>query len=136
MNIDLDSQIQYGDTEGLRQFFLTHRFVHAQTALAISQQFSIALPSIGLASGAAEDAWSELMTARINGESRQPTQPLLDWLNLHAQLHQHEYSAVSPSLIAPDLSTVNFNNEEQFNEWMQAHQQMHDAVSQSLGINS
>lgn len=136
MNIDLASATEYGDAQGLRQFMLDHRFVHAQTAFAVVTQFNVSLPSIGLSSSAAEDAWIALMEAGQRGEHQVTPLALTDWLNLHSQLHQYEYEVIAPSISAPDLSTVDFSKADQFYDWMQAHQQIHDSISQALGITS
>ena len=57
-----------------------------------------------------------------------------DWLLDHNQMHQQ--IAQLSGLIVPDLSEVNFKNEEEFSDWMLAHAQVHEQINQTLGINT
>ena len=41
MNVDLASQTEFNDAEGLRNFLLVHRFVHNQTAAALSVKYGV-----------------------------------------------------------------------------------------------
>jgi len=133
MNIDLDSQFLFGDTAGLRNFFLVHRFAHSAYQDKLQANFGVSFSTFPLTSGAAETDWEQLMQ---RGEKvRQIPQALGDWLILHANLHTSEYAAIGgPGNVAPDLSTVDFSDPGQFADWMYAHQQMHDYEAAILGV--
>ena len=135
MNIDLDAQFPYGDAGGLRNFLLTHRFVHNQIQDALQAQFGVSFSTFPLTSSSAEDEWARSMQAGKRGEKAQPSQSLNDWLALHANLHSGEYATLlGTGTIAPDLSTVDFSKADQFNDWMYVHQTMHDFENLSLGL--
>jgi hypothetical protein len=133
MNIDLDSQFQFGDAAGLRSFFLVHRFVHSAYQDVLQTKFGVSFSTFSLTSDAAEREWEQLMQ---QGEKSGSIPPALgDWLRLHADLHSGEYAAIGGSgNTAPDLSTVDFSDPAQFADWMYAHQQMHDYEAQQLGV--
>lgn len=134
MNLDIASQIEFGDAEGLRAFALTHRFVHLQTALVFATTNNIVIPSGGLWGQAYEDAWITQMLASIEGENIGIPPPIADWLRQHAQLHQDEYTGLQIG-DAPDLSNVDFGKPSQFYEWMDAHRLIHETVQNILGIS-
>jgi hypothetical protein len=134
MNIDIFSQVDFGDAEGLRGFFLAHRFTHAQTALALAVAGSGVTPGGGLWGQLYEDSWIEQMRATLREEPIEVPPAVRDWLNQHAQLHQDEYSALSIGDV-PDLSNVNFGSPSQFYDWMDAHRQVHDIVAGVLRIS-
>lgn len=133
MNLDINTQFTFGDAEGLRNFMLAHRFVHRQTADALTAQFSVAASSFGLTSAPAEEAWVSLM--RDKEASDEARVALADWLKFHADMHTQAYTLLSrTTTAAPDLSNVDFASEEQFYEWMLAHQEMHEFEQSSLGL--
>lgn len=129
MNIDLQSQIEFGDVDGLRDFFLVHRFVHEAYGVTIAAKGGPATPTAAVGSDVGLDAWSVAML----GEVEQQGPGLVDWLQLHQELHQAEYSALGFGLL-PDLRDVDMTNEQQFYDWMYGHQQIHDLVGGALGI--
>jgi len=134
MNIDVVSQFEFGDADGLRSFALAHRFVHTQTALALAVRAnSLVVPSGGLWGQLYEDAWIEQMRASLRDEPIGVPPPVNDWLRQHAQVHQDEYNALNVGQV-PDLSNVNFGNAEQFYDWMDAHRQIHTIVQNLLGL--
>ena len=55
-----------------------------------------------------------------------------DWLNSHESWHE----AVRPfaNVTSIDLSVVNFDDENQFYEWMSLHNQEHDALDAAFGV--
>jgi hypothetical protein len=133
MNIDLDSQFQFGDAAGLKMFMLTHKFVHDQIALFAQAKYGSSFSGYGLMSPFAEAAWEELM----KGERTENIPPALqDWLQLHAILHDEEYALIVgvSSIGQPDLSLVNFSDQQQFYDWMYVHQQLHDIEQGILGF--
>jgi hypothetical protein len=133
MNIDLDSQLPFGDGPGLRAFMLTHRFVHSQIAVYVLAQYGIQLSDFGLLNEIAVHQWEELMR---QGRTSSVPQALQDWLNLHNTLHNQEFEAFSGENLVglPDLSSVNFSSQEQFYDWMTTHQELHDYEQSVLGF--
>lgn len=133
MNIDLASQLAFGDIDGLRNFFLLHRLVHDAEATAFTAKYHVSFSTFAVDSAAAVEAWSRLMKSE---KGTKAPQSLIDWLFLHAQIHTQAYSLLAGSpTTAPDLSQVDFSSPEQFNDWMYVHQQMHDFEQSSLGIS-
>lgn len=56
-----------------------------------------------------------------------------DWKEIHNQTHQQEFSLLG--LIGlPDLSEVDLKDEQQYDDWMQAHADAHFAVNTALGL--
>lgn len=132
MNIDLAATTQFGDTEGLKDFFLVHRFVHELTAAALTAKYHVAVGTFAVSSSNAEQAWVKLMQ-----DKQGPTPPALqDWLSIHADMHNQAYALLGgPGTVAPDLSIADFSSAEQFNDWMSAHQSMHDYEYSQLGLS-
>jgi hypothetical protein len=136
MNIDLSATTGFNDTQGLRNFLLAHRFVHLETANALSAKYNVPFSTFGLDSQLAEDAWVQAMQQGAQGQRgvKQPAS-LQDWLNVHAAIHNASYSLLAgQGAVAPDLSVVDFAQADQFYDWMQAHQEMHDYEYQQLGL--
>lgn len=129
MNIDFVSQMAFGDTQALKDFALVHRFVHSANCAAIQRKGLGATPAALVDATPAMDAWAALMRHDENVDA----QPLVDWLQLHGNLHQAEYDAIGAGE-APDLTSVDFRSPEQFYDWMAAHQAIHDQVGQILGV--
>jgi hypothetical protein len=61
MNIDLSSNTGFNDRQGLQNFLLVHRFVHVETANALTAKFNVPISTFGLDSVIAEEAWLKLM---------------------------------------------------------------------------
>jgi hypothetical protein len=133
MNIDLASTINFGDIQGLRNFWIVHSFVHLAEATAFTQKYGVPFSSALIDSAGAEDAWTQVTQA---GKPGQPVPPVLrDWLQNHAQNHINAYTLLGQSPTdAPDLSQVDFSSPDQFYDWLYVHQQMHDFEQTSLGI--
>jgi len=137
MNIDLAATTGFNDRQGLRNFLLVHRFVHDETAAALSAKFTIPVSSFGLDSQLAEDAWLQSMEAGAKGQkaSKVPTS-LQDWLNVHADIHNATYTLLGQTpTVAPDLSIADFSNAQAYYDWQFVHQQMHDWEYQQLGLS-
>jgi len=132
VNIDIYSQIKFGDADGLRQFFGAHRFVHQETASALYTQYGVQQSTFGVSNSLAEEQWAEKMRQKKHGEM---PQALKDWLAIHAVIHNQTYVTLGASADSvPDLSTVDFSDEQAFNDWMSSHQQMHDYEYSQLGL--
>lgn len=133
MNIDLSATTGFNDPMGLQNFLLVHRFVHQQTAQALTAKFSVPFSTFGIDSQIAENAWLNLMKQGKAGQKVPAA--LQDWLKVHADIHNASYTLLGQSpTTAPDLSQVDFGSAEQFYDWMYVHQQMHDFEYQQLGL--
>jgi hypothetical protein len=133
VNIDVFANTRFGDEEGLKTFFLAHRFIHEQTGLALSQKFKVPVNTYGVSDALAQEAWIARMQSKEGGPI---PKALADWLFLHSQMHVNTYILLGQSdTAAPDLSNVDFGNPQQFDDWMSAHQQMHDFEQSQLGLN-
>ena len=133
MNIQLQSQMRYGDEAGLQDFAFVHRLVHHAVDDVIAARGRGSMPNATLDGSSALAAWS----AAMRGErelTEQERHALRDWLQWHAALHQDEYSAFGLGF-APDLGVVDFGSEEQFNDWMYAHDQVHDTLNRAAGLS-
>lgn len=132
MNLDLQSSMAFGDASGLRTYMLDHQMVHEQTANALSLKFGGSFSAFGVSSVIAEDAWIEVMQ---NRKGPMP-QALLDWLQIHAVIHDQTYQLLGGTgTVAPDLSVADFSQPQQFYDWIYVHQQMHDYEQQTLGLS-
>lgn len=135
MNIDLAASTAWNDAEGLKSFLLTHRFVHEQTATALTAKYAVPASSFGLGSEAAEAAWIQIMRLGAQGEKEPVPTALQDWLKNHADLHTSAYALLGQSpTVAPDLSLADFSTAQGFGDWMFVHQNMHDFEYQQLGL--
>ena len=134
MRLDLSSTFDFGDAVGLRCFLLDHGFAHIQTSQALTAKYGGTYTTFGVQrAAAAEDNWVEMMATRRGP----PDQAMIDWLALHAYIHQETYQTIGGNgTVAPDLSVVDFSSPIQFYDWMYAHQQMHDYEQGALGITS
>ena len=60
-----------------------------------------------------------------------------NWLQDHYQLHLNEFDILKLGVDSlPDISVVDFKDREQYEDWMQTHASIHDAVNQALGITN
>lgn len=135
MNIQPQSQISYGDEEGLRDFFFVHRLVHLQVDTAIVQAGGGSVPNSTIDSERGLDGWIAQMRKGADPShevSDAESYALTDWLQLHDNLHQAEYVALQLGQ-APNLSTVDFSKANEFYDWMYAHSAVHDTLNQVTG---
>lgn len=56
-----------------------------------------------------------------------------DWALTHYSEHQSIFELLDLTGL-PDLASVNFDDEEEFETWMQLHQQVHERINTELGI--
>lgn len=56
-----------------------------------------------------------------------------DWKLNHQSEHESIYFDLGLTGV-PDLSTVDFNDEGEFNDWMLLHQQVHQFINSTLNI--
>lgn len=129
MNIDLQSQMQFGDEQALRDLFLVHRLTHDAYAKAIVAKGGPSTPTGGLSNDAALAEWGALM----KGDDVGSAAILRDWLELHQNLHQAEYSALGFGQL-PDLANIDFSQASQFYDWMAGHADIHAVVGRATGV--
>ena len=130
MNIQPQSQMFFGDEASLKDFFFVHRLVHIAVDGVINAAGKGSMPNATLDSGRALDAWLNNMRGDMTTEEEK--RALLDWLQLHANLHQYEYQALNLGT-APDLGVVDFSSKQQFDDWMFEHSAIHDALNSATG---
>ena len=115
MNLDIAADNPFGDADGFTDFLGQHELVHRQ------------INEFMLKKG--------LIPASYNLGSNPEDNP--SWLLDHYQLHLNEFALLGLGADAlPDISVVNFKDEEQYSDWMYVHAQIHDQVNQALGITS
>jgi hypothetical protein len=132
--IDLSATTSFADESGINNFFLVHRFIHDQTATALTQRFGVSASSFGVFDTSAQAEWIDLMKKKEPGT--RPPQALAVWLKVHSDIHIATYGLLGQTpTTAPDLSIVDFGSEEQYYDWMYVHQQMHDFEQASLGLS-
>jgi hypothetical protein len=133
MIIDLAATTSFGDDSGMKNFFLVHRFIHDQTANALTAKFSVAASSFGIFDSNADEQWLKIMKDAKPGKAPPPA--LRNWLQVHAEIHVATYVLLGQTpTTAPDLSLVDFGSQDEFYDWMYVHQQMHDFEQASLGL--
>lgn len=130
MNIQVQSQMNFGDENSLQDFFFVHRLVHIQVDGVIATNGGGSMPNSTIDSERALETWGGLMVEREIDDGGRAA--LLDWLQLHANLHQAEYSALQLG-VAPELGVVDFAQQNQFYDWMYAHSAVHDTLDQATG---
>lgn len=64
-------------------------------------------------------------------DARYPTDT--DWLNNHQLEHQEIYDVLGLSGL-PDLSSVDFTKQDQFEAWHDLHRDVHTLINNTLGI--
>lgn len=129
--LGMASLMEYGDGEALKHFFLDHRLAHQATADAIVAQYGFSVPTFDTADEAARGQWAELM--RHPDYRGAAPDALAQWLQLHALLHVAEFQTLGLGTV-PELAQVNFADQGEFAEWMQAHLDAHTAAEGALGV--
>jgi hypothetical protein len=115
MNIDIASDNPFNDPEGFTDFLGQHELAHQQ------------IEAFMLKAGLAPIGYDISSNPRENE----------NWAADHYQLHVNEFNLLNLGADnLPDLSVVNFDDEAQYNDWMQLHSAVHDYVNAALGITS
>lgn len=98
-----------------------------------------AFEDFSLAHGMAHQKIAEVMYAQ---DLQYDTYPLMDtpdkdtdWKLTHYTEHQSIYFLLELAGL-PDLATVDFHKEDEFNDWFFQHQQVHAIINAALGIVS
>jgi hypothetical protein len=115
MNLDIASDNPFGDADAFNDFLGQHEIAH--------QQINEFMQRKGL----------DPQSFPLCGNPE--TDP--NWLSDHYQLHINEFLLLNLGEDnLPDISVVNFKDQEQYSDWMYTHSQIHDYVNQVLGITS
>ena len=111
MNIDLQSNVHFGDKEGFLVFLGDHAMAHQQYQAAMVAQTGVQVPGFDMA---------EL------GDPK-------EWALAHYEIHR----AINNTLKFPepvDLLTFDIEKEGPFQDWLLNHQYLHDATDATLGL--
>lgn len=110
MNIDLQSQLTFGDKQSMLIFLGDHAFAHDTIAdtIADADYPTVKFPLVEIGN-------------------------IADWIQYHAAEHDSINTALNIGS-PPDLRDVNFDDEQQFYDWMLNHRLLHDVINSTLGI--
>lgn len=78
----------------------------------------------------------DTITTAINAVGNYPLQKLEKnqfWLNAHQRWHQAIWSAIGAG-ISSDLATLDWNKQNQVDDWLQLHASIHDDIRGVLGL--
>lgn len=111
MNLDLQSNMRFGDAEAFMIFLGDHALAHQQYQAAMFTQKGVQIPGFDMA---------EL------GDPK-------EWALAHYEIHR----AINSVLLLPeptDLLDLDLEHEPRFYDWTINHQYMHDATDSLLGL--
>jgi hypothetical protein len=111
-SLDLYSGLQLDDEDGIESFLLAHRIRHSTYRKAASLQ-GLALTAYNLGAYP-DDNWFQ--------------QHALEHLNLE------QFAIPDQSVNLTILSTVDWDNQDDFTTWMQMHTLIHRRLDQAIGI--
>lgn len=110
MKIDAFIDTPFDDKEAFNDFLFVNSLAHTAVAKNLEQ------------SGSSIDSYP---ISTMDDET--------DWLQVHAQVHQQEFSALG--LVGlPDLAEIDLHDEQQYLDWMAIHAAAHDTVNAVLGL--
>ena len=112
MNIDLAADAPFENNEAFLDFLGQNEFAHLTFGRYLAQTGYVvtATPPLG------------------------NPKETVDWFADHYQRHVDECSTLN--IDVPDLSAVDFTQEDQYLDWMQTHSDLHDQQNAALGITS
>jgi len=111
MNIDLQSNMRYGDEPAFLSFMGDHALAHTQYQSAMFTQKTVQIPGFDMA------------------ELGRPK----EWALAHYEIHR----AINSVLNLPepaDLLDFEIDKEASFQDWMLNHQDLHDTTDKILGL--
>lgn len=111
MNIDLQSNIKFGDKEAFLVFLGDHAMAHQQYQAAMFTQTGVQVPGFDMA------------------ELGKPN----EWALAHYEIHRsinNRLGLPEPS----DLLSFDLEHEGPFQDWLLNHQYLHDATDSLLGL--
>ena len=115
MNIDIASDIEFGDEDGFVDFLASNELNH--------QQQQEAMLKAGL-----DADYAPLYSG-----------PKVDqnWLGTHYMVHLDQFEKLGLGADnLPDISQCDFSDEQQFADWMADHAYIHDVVNSVLGLGT
>jgi len=113
--------IPFGNREALFIWMFEHAMIHHRYAANLFLRYGVQPPLFDLVDQLAAQDWASAMSERTG-----MTPALHEWLLAHTRLHQAESVPLNLAT-PPDLTTVDFRDEQQFYDWMDDHQALHDA---------
>ena len=105
------SDVQFGDAAAFLDFIMSNDMSHHAIASKLLTQGK------GIQSLPISDVGSDMN----------------QWLQVHQNLHQQEFTSMGLG-VAPDMTAVDFNNEQAYYDWMDFHAQIHAYVGSVLGV--
>ncbi len=126
--LDISSQMTFGDVQGLRQWFLEHAIAHQNYARNLALKYKADSPLFDLADQGCMADWG---VAMAQGKDGQITQRITNWLLAHNAIHTTELT-VTGAAQPIDLTQVDFRDQDQFYDWMANHILLHDIEDQVL----
>ena len=108
--LSLSADAPFDDEESFLEFIGLNEIAH-QTIARFLQKFGIPISRVPLLASPLSNS---------------------DWLLDHWALHQAEGRALG--IPVPDLSAVDFSDEQQYLDWMRSHAALHEAENLALGI--
>ena len=114
MNLVSFTQVDVTNKDAMRDFFDQNAMVHETIYNTLLGVYQIEIEHYPL--------WKEDITEDDK-----------DWLFVHDKEHKAISDAISGGT-PPDLDTVDFSNQDQMNDWMDAHYLMHQQIEQVLGL--
>jgi hypothetical protein len=111
VNLDLQSNMRFGDAEAFMIFLGDHALAHQQYQAAIFTQKGVQIPGFDMA---------EL------GDPK-------EWALAHYEIHR----AINSVLLLPeptDLLDLSLDNEKMWYDWTTNHSFLHDAIDSLLGL--
>ena len=122
-SLDLESQLTFGDAEGLAWWLQVHANQHAKYVAKLTNTYQATAPGVQLLDQVALVDWVKAMA---EGPQGRMTEALRNWLLDHERLHAAELKSIGGPT-ETGLSTVDFRDPQQFYGWMFDHIQLHDA---------
>lgn len=117
MNMGVLGLVQHNDKDALTVFLGEHAIAHTGINQAIVDLYGI-------------DPLNYPLDVDVDGFLGATSS---DWLLTHYRVHSN-ISAQLGLIGLPDLADVNLKNEQEFGDWMDAHNAEHDKINYTLGL--
>jgi hypothetical protein len=130
-SMDIYSDFPFGDEQSLRSFFLENGLRHTQYAALIATETRYQVAMFNVFDDRAVSDTIQMM--RQPKGKRQMPLSLMQWLQLHATLHQSETLALGLGTNY-DLYDADFTDPVSLYDWLQSHALLHDYEDQILGV--
>jgi len=117
MNMGILGEVQFGDDAALLVFLGEHVIAHTGIDQAMVDAYGI-------------DPLNYPLDTDVAGFKEKANS---DWLLTHYRVHSNIANTLG--LIGlPDLSDVNMKNEQEYYDWMDAHNAEHEKINLALGL--